>query len=85
MKTRVKLYHKSPEAKYFDVFEIVNAGTIEEYNRAIGVIIAWEFGFEWEHAATLRRGGGYASRREALTALKHIHQQYKNGLTLKAI
>lgn len=86
MKTKIKLSHKAPGAKYYDVSEVVNPGTIEEYHRAIGVIIELEYGFEWEHIGTLRRSGSsFPRRNQALRALKIIHTKYKNGLTLKSI
>lgn len=82
MKTKVKKIHKN----IFEVCEVIHHGTIEQYDRQIGQIIEWEFGFEWEHTATLRRSGSCFPRRDqALRALKKVHQQHKNGLPLKAV
>lgn len=86
MKTKLKKVFHGPISKSFEVSEVINPGTIEQYDRAIGHILEWEFGFEWEHLPTLRHSGSVlTTRADALRALKNIHQQYKNGLTLKTV
>ena len=86
MKTKSKLYHKAPGSETFEISEVVNPGTLEEYNRLIGYLVVMPHCVEWEHTATLRRSGSCFPRRDqALRALKKVHQQHKNGLTLKAV
>lgn len=85
MKTKLKKVFHGPLSKTFEVSEVMNPGTIEQYDRAIGMIIEWGYGFEWEHLPTLRRGGLLTNRAHALKALKKIHQDHKNGLTLKTL
>ena len=84
MKTTVRKIFQGVISKTFEVSEVVNAGTSEEYNRLIGTLTEWEWGFEWEHSATQRQSGSvFPKRAQALRALKQVHQEHKNGLTVK--
>lgn len=86
MKTKSKLVFQNDIHKRWEIQEVVNAGTSEEYKRTMGIIESHVWGFEWEHTGTLRRSGSSFPRRDqALRALKMVHTKYKNGLTLKAI
>lgn len=86
MKTKSKLVKHSGGYITFEISEVINAGTPDQYLRLIGYLFERPCGVSWEHSATLRRSGSvFPKRSQALRALKMIHTKHKNGLTLKTL
>lgn len=75
MKTKSKLVYKSPEMKTFEICEVVHPGTLEQYNRLIGHIFEYEWGFEWELTTNRRSGSCFPSKAQALRGLKTAYRR----------
>lgn len=75
MKTKSKLISKSDKMKIFEICEVVHPGTLEQYNRLIGHIMEYEWGFEWELSSDRRSGSCFPSKAQALRGLKTAYRR----------
>lgn len=75
MKTKSKLISKSDKMKIFEICEVVHPGTLEQYNRLIGHIMEYEWGFEWEISSDRRSGSCFPSKAQALRGLKTAYRR----------
>ena len=75
MKTKSKLISKSDKMKIFEISEVVHPGTLEQYNRLIGYIMQYEWGFQWELTSDRRSGSCFPSKAQALRGLKTAYRR----------
>lgn len=82
MKTKSILISKKFPERVWEISEVIHAGTVEQYNRLIGSIREYKYGYVWTHSALNRESEScFPSKAQALRGLKIVHQKHKNGQT----